>query len=265
MITYWKNRAALEMVCMDNVRLLTAGEQGLVLEFGDRIEAAVNERVHQTAGRLTAGGIEGIIEVVPTYRSLLVYFDPLAITREVLSSRIMELMAEGKGGDAKKLNARVVEIPVCYGGELGPDLDFVASHNKLTHEEVIAIHTSAPYMVYMLGFMPGFPYLGGMSERIATPRLEKPRTAIPAGSVGIAGSQTGFYPVESPGGWQIIGRTPIKAFNPDSQTPFPFAAGDYLKFRAITREEFAVIQIEVATGEYRPIIGKIAGKDGVGN
>lgn len=249
---------------MDDVKLLTAGEQGLVIEFGDSIDSAVNSRVHQIAGRLATGGIEGIIEVVPTYRSLLVYFDPLMVSRQALTLKIRSMLAEKEPADARQPDARVVEIPVCYGGEFGPDLDFVASHNSLSGEEVIAIHTSVPYMVYMLGFMPGFPYLGGMSERIATPRLATPRTVIPAGSVGIAGTQTGFYPVESPGGWQIIGRTPIKAFDPAAQNPFPFAAGDYLKFRSITTEEFVAIVTAVAAGKYRPVISKLAKKDGGG-
>jgi inhibitor of KinA len=156
----------------------------------------------------------------------------------------------------------VVEIPVCYGGDFGPDLEFVAQHNKLTTADVVAIHTSVPYLVYMLGFTPGFPYLGGMSDRIAAPRLEKPRTAIPAGSVGIAGSQTGFYPVESPGGWRLIGRTPVKAFDAASVNPFLFAARDYLRFKAIAAQEYAAIAQAVADGSYTPVITALEKKEG---
>jgi inhibitor of KinA len=151
----------------------------------------------------------------------------------------------------------VVSIPVCYGGAFGPDLDFVAGHNKLSVQEVIDIHTSRPYQVYMLGFTPGFPYLGGMSERIAAPRLAQPRVAIPAGSVGIAGSQTGIYPIESPGGWQLIGRTPLRLFDPGSATPFLFAAGNYLRFTAIDADAFLEIRQQVESGSYAPVTGSI--------
>lgn len=248
---------------MDQVRMLTAGEQGLVVEFGSTIAPEINSRVHALAGSLLAGRIAGIIEVVPTYRSLLVYFDPFVITREELQNRITGVLASGSARESAQAKSRVIKIPVCYGGEFGPDLGFVAAHNSLTEEEVIHIHTSKPYLVYMLGFTPGFPYLGGMSERIATPRLEKPRTAIPAGSVGIAGSQTGFYPIESPGGWQLIGRTPFKAFNPASSRPFVFAPGDYLQFKAISAEEYNRIKRDVDTGNYSPEIGELQEESGV--
>ncbi len=238
---------------MDNIRLLAAGEQGLVIEFASRIDPAVNARVHRLAKRIAANGISGVIEVVPTYRSLLVYFDPLTVSRTTLGERIGALAGEEEN-TAAGASARVVEIPVGYGGDLGPDLEFVASHTGLSQDEVVAIHTSVPYLVYMLGFTPGFPYLGGMSERIAAPRLEKPRTAIPGGSVGIAGSQTGIYPVTSPGGWQIIGRTPVRLFDPQAASPFLFAAGDYLQFRAVTAAEYAAIEREVAGGSYLPVI-----------
>lgn len=151
--------------------------------------------------------------------------------------------------------ARVVTIPVCYGGEFGPDLGFVAEHNKISTDEVIRIHCSRPMRIYMLGFMPGFPYLGGMDERIAAPRLPKPRTKIPAGSVGIAGSQTGFYPYESPGGWRLIGRTAVRPFTPGAAEPFLFSAGDSLKFRPVDIEEFDQIRSDVEAGRYTPEIG----------
>lgn len=248
---------------MDQVRMLTAGEQGLVVEFGSTIAPGINSRVHSLARSLTADRVAGITELVPTYRSLLVYFDPFTVTREELKNRIAGMLALAAAPEAARAKSRVIHIPVCYGGEFGPDLGFVAEHNRLTAEEVIDIHSSKPYLVYMLGFTPGFPYLGGMSERIAAPRLEKPRTAIPAGSVGIAGSQTGFYPVESPGGWQLIGRTPIKAFNPGSECPFMFAAGDYLKFEPISGDEYDSIRREVDAGNYSPEVGELDGENGV--
>jgi inhibitor of KinA len=237
---------------MSEFRMLPAGEQGLVVEFGDSVDAAINARVHQIARRLLKRLPGKLLEVVPTYRSFMVYFNPLLISREEIAAVVEETIAAVGPGVNQNIDARVVHIPVCYGGEYGPDLQYVARHNRLTSDEVIQIHTSTPYLVYMLGFTPGFPYLGGMSERIATPRLEQPRTAIPAGSVGIAGNQTGFYPVESPGGWQLIGRTPVKAFHPQSSNPFLFDAGDYLQFIAITPSEYLEIQQRVQSGNYIP-------------
>ena len=145
----------------------------------------------------------------------------------------------------------MVEIPTLYGGEYGPDLDHVADHNGLTPEEVIQIHSSADYLVYMMGFTPGFPYLGGMSENIATPRLQTPRTAIPAGSVGIAEQQTGVYPIESPGGWQLIGRTPVQLFDPQRDPPVVVEAGDFIRFAPITETTYYVVQQQVQVGSYQ--------------
>lgn len=260
------------------------GESCIVVEFGTSIDPEVNERVHRLARILwearsvqnvhVGEGTElaGVQELVPTYRSLAVYFDPLKVQRKTLEERITtlihELVREIEGAETEKTrkdtcgilppqdtqgplryyNSRAVPsrkkviIPVCYGGEYGPDLEFVSQYTGLSEEEVVKIHTACTYRVYMLGFLPGFPYLGGMDERIAAPRLETPRTRIPAGSVGIAGSQTGFYPMESPGGWRIIGRTPIKAFDPFSDNPFLLAPGDLVQFRAIGQEEYQKIE-----------------------
>lgn len=248
---------------MDGVRILTAGEQGLVVEFANCIEANINKQVHRLRNILLQQNQGEIKEIVPTYRSLLVYFEPMLITREQLADRVTRLISEAADDDSGVAVGKVISIPVCYGGEFGPDIGFVAQHNGITEAEVIKIHTSVPYLVYMLGFTPGFPYLGGMSERIATPRLQQPRTCIPAGSVGIAGSQTGFYPVESPGGWQLIGRTPIKAFNPKAENPFLFAAGDYLQFQPITVSEYEEIAVKVAAGLYTPVIKDLDLKGGL--
>lgn len=246
---------------MEGVRILTAGEQGLVVEFGNVIDPNINRRVHQLSSRLLHEKKSEILEVVPTYRSLLIYFDPLRLSRQQLIGHISVLLNE-KVQETTRTDARVISIPVCYGGEYGPDLPFVAEHNNLTEDEVVKIHTSIPYLVYMIGFTPGFPYLGGMSARIATPRLEKPRTRIPAGSVGIAGSQTGFYPVESPGGWQLIGRTPIQAFNPKADNPFLFAAGDYLQFQPILNKEYDEIRQAVEAGSYTPVVSALPQEGG---
>ena len=238
---------------MSGVRMLNAGEQGLVVEFGDAIDAAVNARVHLLAKLLTADSKDGILEVVPTYRSLFVHFNPLRISRRTLTDRIAKLLSVINTASPKDKLARIVAIPVCYGGEFGPDLEFVAKQNNLSIDEVISIHTSVPYLIYMLGFTPGFPYLGGMSDKIAAPRLDQPRVNIPAGSVGIGGKQTGIYPVDSPGGWQLIGRTPLRIFDASAVNPFLFAAGDYLQFESIDSGEYITLAREAEAGRYSPV------------
>lgn len=242
---------------MDRVRILTAGEQGIVIELGNTICADINARVHKIAKVLVGTMGSNILEVVPAYRSLLIYFDPLQIQRQQLIQHIANVIANEKSDEVALSQGKVVYIPVCYDDEFGPDLQFVAQYNGLTVDEVITIHTTTPYLVYMLGFTPGFPYLGGMSERIATPRLEKPRTRIDAGSVGIAGSQTGFYPIESPGGWRLIGRTPVQAFQPQAAKPFLFDAGEYLQFQAVSRQEYDEIKQAVAAGRYVAATGTL--------
>lgn len=230
---------------MGAVRMLVAGEQGLIVEFGNAIDPAVNARVHRLARALAARGLEGVIETVPTYRSLLVLFDPLILPRERLDSEVEALLAVPAVEEAPGVGGNTVELPVLYGGEFGPDLTFIARHTGLSTEEVIAIHSSSSYLVYMLGFTPGFPYLGGMSSRLATPRLSSPRGKVPTGSVGIAGSQTGVYPVESPGGWRLIGRTPLRLFDLEAEQPFLLAPGDVVRFRPVDEEEYwAYLQIE---------------------
>jgi inhibitor of KinA len=220
------------------VRMLAAGEQGLVIEFGDAIDPAVNARVHRLAHAISLCPIEGILESVPTYRSLFVSFDPLVVARGNLVAEIGRRIEGIEAGREPVPAGKVVELPVCYGGEFGPDMDFVARQNGLSPEEVVAIHSSVLYLVYMLGFTPGFPYLGGMSSRLATPRLSSPRGKVPAGAVGIAGDQTGVYPVESPGGWRLIGRTPLRLFDLDAEDPFLLAAGNLVRFHPVDEEEF---------------------------
>lgn len=243
---------------MQGVRWLESGEQGMVVEFGDAIDPALNARVHRLAAQLQRAQIAGVLETVPTYRSLLVIFDPLVLSRRALQQRICELLAQPHA-ELSPVPHRVVTVPVCYGGEFGPDIAFVAAHNQLSEEEVIAAHSAGVYRVYMLGFTPGFAYLGGMSQRLATPRLATPRVKIPAGSVGIAGAQTGIYPIESPGGWQLIGRTPLRLFDAQAQHPFLFAAGDELRFVRVSREEYGRIAAQVARGAYTPIIESAVG------
>jgi len=232
-------------------RMLAEGEGGIVVEFGDAIEPAVNARVHALARAVSGRLAADVLEVVPTYRSLLVLFDPLRVARGSLQQRIEGLLLE-LGEAIGREGARTVRVPVAYGGAHGPDLEFVAAHNGLSPAEVVEIHASASYLVYMLGFTPGFPYLGGMSPRIAAPRLDVPRTRIPAGSVGIAGAQTGIYPVESPGGWRLIGRTPLRLFDPGSKTPFLVSAGERVRFVPVGEREWLEVEKAVREGAYRP-------------
>lgn len=238
--------------CLQDVKLLVAGENGLVVEFGSIVSPEINVLVQQTTRLLAAGTTDGIVEIVPTYRSVNIYFDPLVITRQDLSRYIMQTLRDIRPQQLECLSSRLVDVPVCYGGVLGPDLEYVARYTGLSAREVITIHTSRPYLVYMLGFTPGFPYLGGLSEKLMMPRQEQPRPKVPAGSVGIAGNQTGFYPIESQGEWSLIGRTPLRAFNPDNSNPFLVAAGDYVQFQEIGMDEYFKIRRAVAAGTYIP-------------
>jgi inhibitor of KinA len=230
-------------------RFLPVGDRAVAVEFGDAIDPALNRRVRELLLALQRAAIAGIVDLVPTYRSLLVCYDPLRLGFDTLCERVGAI--ESRLGDTPAPPARVVEIPTSYGGEFGPDLAFVAEHNGLDDDAVVSIHAGTDYLVYMMGFSPGFTYLGGMSEKIAAPRLKTPRTAIPAGSVGIAQQQTGIYPVESPGGWQLIGRTPVTLFDPDRDPPVLVEAGDYIRFVPVSREEYAAIQDGLRAGTWR--------------
>lgn len=208
----------------------------MIVEFGNEISMELHNKVRSLMLTLQEQPVQGIVELVPTYRSLAVYYNPLLLTFRQLQTQL-NLMTENM--EKKVLPAaRVMEIPTVYGGNYGPDLDFAAGYLRLSAAEVISLHTSVDYPVYMLGFTPGFPYLGGMDERLAVPRLDQPRTNIPRGSVGIADKQTGIYPVDSPGGWRVIGRTPLALYDAAAADPVLLRAGDYLRFRAIDEEEY---------------------------
>jgi len=223
-------------------RVQPLGDRGLLLTFGDTIDEAGFHAVRKANFALTHPFIEGVIETIPGYTTLLLVYDPETVSHaslaEIVRSRLQEMAR------LELPEPRTVTIPVAYGGDFGPDIDFVARHNGLTPEEVIALHTAGRYPVYMLGFTPGFPYLGGLSEKLWTPRLETPRTHVPAGSVGIANNQTGIYPVDSPGGWQLIGRTPLKLFDPGREDPFLVHPGEIVIFQAITAEEYHRLERE---------------------
>lgn len=220
---------------MENVRFLPCGDQAVTVEWGSTIDERINRQVHAFARKVEALSHPAITEVVPTYRSATVHYRPEVFSYEELKQLLLSL-AQGSPEEAEELP--VVEIPVCYGGEYGPDLEEVAQHCSLTPEEVIARHTAPTYRIYMLGFTPGFPYLGGMDPSIAAPRRKEPRIHIPAGSVGIAGEQTGVYPIVSPGGWQLIGRTPLRLFDPQREQPILLSAGAGIRFVPIDEETF---------------------------
>lgn len=216
------------------------GDCAVTVVFPQEISPEVNGAVCGFAARFAAMGLPGIIELVPTYSAVTIHYDPMLLDPDKLTAAIEAAGAE-EGAGAAQVGETVI-IPVLYGGDCGPDLDNVCQHNGLTPEEVIAIHSGREYLIYMLGFTPGFPYMGGMDERIATPRLKTPRTAIPAGSVGIAGAQTGVYPIQSPGGWQLIGRTPLRLFDMERAEPFLLKAGQKVVFKPITQEEYDAIE-----------------------
>ena len=207
-----------------------------MVELGDRIDVALNLRVRALCLAVERAGLPGVQEAVPTYRSLAVYYDPLSIDRSALKQKLDALLHSSS--DQVEHLSRVVEIPTVYGGEYGPDLEFVAGHARLSQDAVIRLHAEPLYHVYMLGFVAGFPYLGGLSERLSVPRLDTPRLKVPAGSVGIAEMQTGVYPIESPGGWRIIGRTSLRLFDPARHVPTTIVPGDKVRFVPIAQREF---------------------------
>ncbi len=204
-----------------------AGDQAVLVEFGDEISPETNSRVHRLAHAIE-GDVPGVVDLVPAYDSLLIQYDASALPLPELQKRIVEL--DSTPGEAASEMGRVVELPVLYGGVYGPDLERVSECSGLAANEVVRLHSGTDYLVYMLGFTPGFPYLGGLNDALATPRLATPRLEIPAGSVGIAESQTGVYPLSSPGGWNLIGRTPLSLFDPTRQPPSMLSPGDRVRF-----------------------------------
>lgn len=239
---------------MDTFKILLAGDSAISIEFGNIINEDISRKVISLNNILESQPINGILETIPSYRSLLLEYNPEIIDFHSLSNLLKPLISnlENQCNSLKE----IIEIPVLYGDEFGQDIGTVAMTNNKTIDEVIKIHSSKLYLIYMLGFTPGFPYLGGVSDEIATPRLKTPRLSIPAGSVGIAGTQTGIYPMVSPGGWQIIGQTPLKLYDESTESPILLKAGQYIKFVSITKEEFDDISEKVKTHTYEYITYK---------
>ena len=217
-------------------RFYYMGDRGLLLEFGDEISIEINEKVRRMALAIQREGREGMIETVPTYRSLLIIYNPLILPIKELKKKLRGL--EERLQQTPFPEPKLTRIPVLYGESYGPDFDYVAQYHQISPEEVIRLHCSKPYLIYMIGFMPGFPYMGELPQALVTPRLKTPRLSVPAGSVAIAQKQTGIYSMESPGGWQIIGRTPVKLFDPEKEPPALLRMGDLVQFYPITKKEF---------------------------
>lgn len=232
----------------EQAKILPAGDSCLFVDFGSSIALDINGKVQDLRVKLEKRPFPGVRELVPTYRSMAIYFDPSELDLDRFMGELEALLPHVETPD--RSSVRKVTIPVCYGGQFGPDLENVASLHGITSDEVIRIHSTGEYYCYMLGFTPGFPYLGGMDKSIAAPRLESPREVIPAGSVGIAGTQTGIYPIESPGGWQLIGRTPLKLFDAGRTPPILLEAGIWITFSPIAETEFERISCQVSSGTW---------------
>jgi len=225
-----------------SLRVEPLGDEALLVVLGEGIDGAVNDRVHHFAGLLQGSALPGLRDLVPAYATLAVHYDPAAWadfgqTPYAALAAALERIWRTAGG-AAPLPGRVVEIPVCYGGQYGPDLGEMALHRGMAEADLIARHAADAYRVFMLGFAPGFAYLGGLAPGLAAPRRATPRARVPAGSVAIAGLQTGIYALETPGGWQIIGRTPLRLFDPSLDPPCLLRPGDRVQFRPIPESAF---------------------------
>ena len=214
------------------------GEETWLVEFEPRLDPAVNERVLALASAVEQSALAGVFDVVPAYASLAIHADPEQLHEEALTAAIRHLADTSRPSDAERLSH---EIPVCYEPSFALDLDAVCAATRCSAAEVIARHADVHYRVFMVGFLPGFPYMGMVPESIAVPRRATPRPVVPAGSVGIAGRQTGIYPVDSPGGWQIVGRTPVRLFDPAGGRPPIIRAGDHVRFVPIDIGQFEAL------------------------
>ena len=233
---------------MNTFRIVAAGDAAVIVELENRIDPVVNEMAIALAMAIQTAGLPGVRDVVPTYRSVAIHFDPLRINYDALVARVNRWMGDpspvsfGDPSPVPDATLSLVRVPVCYGGEFGPDLADVAAFAAVSEAEAVRLHTSRIYRVFMLGFMPGFPYMGAVDQRIAAPRLSTPRVRVPVGSVGIAGMQTGIYSVSTPGGWRIVGRTPLKPFDLSRGEPVLFKPGDAVQFYAIDPGEYARLE-----------------------
>jgi KipI family sensor histidine kinase inhibitor len=224
----------------------------LCVELGDEISAEVNTRVRALEFLIQAKGLTGVVEMVPSFRSLLVYYDPRQTGFDTLCARLGELAEQAT--TAVLPPARLVELPCCYDPEFGLDLVAAAERLGLAIDELVRLHAGAEYLVYFVGFTPGLPYMAGVPERIRLPRLQTPRVKVPAGSVGLGGAQYCIYSVESPGGYWLLGRTPVRLYDPEAAEPTLLQPGDRVRMRPIDRAEYDAIAARVAARTYQPVI-----------
>ena len=235
---------------MTNVKFFPAGDHAMVVEFGSIIAENINQKVHALAGWIEEKQIEGVVELLPTFRSLMIYYDCHVVSFERLKRKVSEFDDTKVSAGAKK--KKIIKVPCCYGARFGSDLHDMEKILGIDKDEIIRIHSSVCYKIYMLGFLPGFVYLGGLDKRIEVPRLPSPRVKINPGSVGIGGNQTGVYPVASPGGWRLIGGTPLDFYDPDREKPILCNAGEYIRFVPIHIDEYYDIRHLVLKGQYEP-------------
>lgn len=228
---------------------MQCGENAVTVAFENTISEAVNRQVAALCAKMEEKQIPGVTDLIPAFCALTVCYDCTVLSAQRLTSKIRRLLSDIRWGDGHK--KRIFVVPVCYDAAFGMDMETVCQHSALSREQVIALHSGTDYLIYMLGFLPGFAYLGGLDARLETPRLANPRTVIPAGSVGIGGAQTGIYPVDSPGGWQLIGRTPVRVFDLAKEDPILYRAGDYIRFRPISADTYASISADVEAQRYQ--------------
>lgn len=231
------------------MRCKPAGDSALVAEFPQEINSQVNDKVHSLARKITEAQIPGVTELVPAFCSLMIYYQP-----DLISYRELKQKIEALGEDSTAVRTakkRILKIPCCYGARFGCDLADMEKYMQLTRDEIIAIHSSVDYKIYMLGFLPGFVYLGGLDKRLEMPRLRTPRVKIQPGSVGIGGNQTGVYPLASPGGWRLMGGTPVEFYDPKKEDPILCRAGEYIRFIPVTIDDYYDIRQMAAKGKYQ--------------
>jgi inhibitor of KinA len=233
-----------------NARFLPLGDSAVCVEFGDRIDPVLNRNVLRLNALVRAAGLPGVVETVPTFRSLMVRYDPLATDSASLVAGLEKLL-DSRRGDTKP--ATLWRIPACYSAAHGPDLDAVARATGLSTEEVIRLHSSVRYLVYMVGFVPGYPYMGDLPQPLVLPRRADPRVRVPAGSIAIAANMTAIYPLESPGGWHLIGATPVRLFDVGRPRPALLSPGDRVHFESITAREFDAVRAAAASDTYQII------------
>lgn len=233
---------------MRKYRILLNGNKAMTIELGNVVDEQINTQVSEIASYIAEKEILGITDFIPTFRSLTVCYEPQIISAGTVKS-VLKKAYKNCGSQVGKKH-KVVCIPVCYDVSFGVDLEEVAAYHGLKKEEVVRLHSEKDYLIYMMGFLPGFPYLGGMNPKLNTPRLESPRTRIDPGSVGIGGEQTGIYPMASPGGWRLIGRTPVKLYDTEKENSVPYEVGDYIRFVPVDLAEYKRIEEQVKRGTY---------------